>query len=78
MFELLYVFIITQLFFSASSDSTVAFGNKHLNILNGMRLPSAPESILCDIVVHAFDLCLILTWYNYTDCNGIEIYVFYS
>ena len=46
--------------FVAHNDFTVAFGNKHLNILNGMKLPSAPESVLYGTLV--FDLCLILIW----------------
>ena len=47
MFELLYVFRNIELFCGACNDSTVVFGNRHLNILNGMRLPHALESILC-------------------------------
>ena len=46
MFELLYIFIITKLFLFVLNDSIVAFGNKFLSILNGMRLPCALESIL--------------------------------
>ena len=46
LFELLYAFRITELFLVACNDTTAAFGNRHLNILNSMRLPYAPESIL--------------------------------
>ena len=51
MFELLYVFRMTELFF-ACNDSMVDSGNQHLNILNGIKLPSTSESILNVTSVH--------------------------
>ena len=44
MFKLFYVFRITKLFYVAHNDS-VYFGNRLLNILNGIKLPSVLESI---------------------------------
>ena len=46
VFELLYIFEITDVFLVVHTDSIVAFGNRLLNILNGMRLLSGPKSIL--------------------------------
>ena len=46
MFQLLYASKITELFLVVHNDSIVAFTNRLLNILNGMRLQSAPEPIL--------------------------------
>ena len=59
MLELLHAFRITKLFIVAYNDSTVAFGNKLLNILNGMRLLSALELILYVILV-----CLYLVLHS--------------
>ena len=46
MFELLYSFKIPELLLVACTNSIVAFGNRLLNILNGMILPFTPDSIL--------------------------------
>ena len=46
MFELLYVFNTTALFFVAHKASIIDFGNRDLQILNAIRLPLAPKSIL--------------------------------
>ena len=46
MFELLYVFRVTELSFVVCIYSMVVLGNRHLNILNGMKLASSLESIL--------------------------------
>ena len=42
IFELFYIFISTD-FFVACNNSTFAFGNKHLNILNGMKIAVCPR-----------------------------------
>ena len=41
--ELPSCFVVLVLY----NDSTVGFENKHLNILNGMRFPSAPVYFIC-------------------------------
>ena len=61
MFELFYVFRITELFFVSCNNSMVETGNRYLNIMNGIKWPSSLQSILYVILV-AFELCWILTW----------------
>ena len=57
MFELLYIFRITELSFVVCNDSVVDSGNRHLNILNGTKLPSVLESVL---YITLFHLWLVL------------------
>ena len=69
MFELLYVFRITKLFFAAHNNSVVDVKKRHLNILNilnGIELPSAPQSILHMILVY-LSLVLDSNLVNITD-----------
>ena len=46
MFELIYVFRNTKFIFLACNDSIVDFEDRYLNILKGIIISSAPESIL--------------------------------
>ena len=63
---MLYVFRFTELFSIMHNDSMVALGNRHLNILNSIKLPSAPESILYITLVNLW-LVLDSNLVNITD-----------
>ena len=55
MFELLYIFNTALLFFVVCNYSIVDLGNKFLNILNGIKLSSAPV-----LTLHFMQVCLWL------------------
>ena len=72
MYELMYVFNTTALFFMVCNYSTVNLGTSFLKIFNGIRLSLAPMS-----TVYTMQVCLWLvqdsSLVNITDLHGFKI-----